>query len=214
MLEALDRGNLFLVSLDDRRRWYRYHQLFADVLRRASSMSNQRGCPTYTSGPATGTNTTATALRRSVTQWPLRTSSEWPAWLSWHGRRCGRVIRTRWVLAWLRTLPDELVGEGRSSALPTHGRCYRAASSRTSSVAWGDGERWLTATDGVPDEPGAGRPEMVVVDRREFSLLAALIAVYRAVLCPDPRRRRRDRPARGDALNPRSGGRGSPPRGS
>jgi LuxR family maltose regulon positive regulatory protein len=32
MLEALDRGNLFLVPLDDRRRWYRYHRLFADVL--------------------------------------------------------------------------------------------------------------------------------------------------------------------------------------
>jgi LuxR family maltose regulon positive regulatory protein len=33
MLEALDRGNLFLVPLDDRRQWYRYHHLFADVLR-------------------------------------------------------------------------------------------------------------------------------------------------------------------------------------
>jgi LuxR family maltose regulon positive regulatory protein len=32
-LEALDRANLFLVPLDDRRGWYRYHQLFADVLR-------------------------------------------------------------------------------------------------------------------------------------------------------------------------------------
>jgi LuxR family transcriptional regulator, maltose regulon positive regulatory protein len=32
MLAALDRGNLFLVPLDDRRQWYRYHQLFADVL--------------------------------------------------------------------------------------------------------------------------------------------------------------------------------------
>src|SRR3989440_4463184 len=31
-LTALERGNLFLVPLDDRRRWYRYHQLFADVL--------------------------------------------------------------------------------------------------------------------------------------------------------------------------------------
>ena len=31
-LAALERGNLFLVPLDDRRRWYRYHQLFADVL--------------------------------------------------------------------------------------------------------------------------------------------------------------------------------------
>ena len=61
MLEALERGNLFLVLLDDRRRWYRYHQLFADVLharlldeqpgqvpalhRRASAWYQQNGEP-------------------------------------------------------------------------------------------------------------------------------------------------------------------------
>ena len=33
MLQTLERDNLFLVALDDRREWYRYHQLFADVLR-------------------------------------------------------------------------------------------------------------------------------------------------------------------------------------
>lgn len=33
MLDQLDRANLFLVPLDDRRHWYRYHHLFADVLR-------------------------------------------------------------------------------------------------------------------------------------------------------------------------------------
>src|SRR5207253_2158744 len=32
-LVALERANLFLVPLDDRREWYRYHHLFADVLR-------------------------------------------------------------------------------------------------------------------------------------------------------------------------------------
>jgi LuxR family maltose regulon positive regulatory protein len=32
-LEDLERQNLFLIPLDDRRRWYRYHHLFADVLR-------------------------------------------------------------------------------------------------------------------------------------------------------------------------------------
>jgi LuxR family maltose regulon positive regulatory protein len=31
-LEALDRANLFLVPLDDQRRWYRYHHLFGGVL--------------------------------------------------------------------------------------------------------------------------------------------------------------------------------------
>ena len=32
MLEALERANLFVVSLDDERGWYRYHHLFAEVL--------------------------------------------------------------------------------------------------------------------------------------------------------------------------------------
>jgi LuxR family maltose regulon positive regulatory protein len=33
MLEALDRANLFVGALDDERQWYRYHHLFADLLR-------------------------------------------------------------------------------------------------------------------------------------------------------------------------------------
>jgi LuxR family maltose regulon positive regulatory protein len=33
VLEHLERSNLFVVALDDQRRWYRYHHLFADVLR-------------------------------------------------------------------------------------------------------------------------------------------------------------------------------------
>lgn len=33
MLEQLERDNLFLIPLDTQRQWYRYHNLFADVLR-------------------------------------------------------------------------------------------------------------------------------------------------------------------------------------
>ncbi|OXM16960.1 LuxR C-terminal-related transcriptional regulator [Paenibacillus herberti] len=33
MLEELERANLFLVPLDNERRWYRYHHLFAEMLR-------------------------------------------------------------------------------------------------------------------------------------------------------------------------------------
>ncbi|MDY6877383.1 MAG: LuxR C-terminal-related transcriptional regulator [Chloroflexota bacterium] len=32
-LERLEQANLFIVPLDDERRWYRYHRLFADLLR-------------------------------------------------------------------------------------------------------------------------------------------------------------------------------------
>ena len=40
VLEALERRNLFVVPLDGKRQWYRYHHLFADVLR-AHSMEDQ-----------------------------------------------------------------------------------------------------------------------------------------------------------------------------
>jgi ATP/maltotriose-dependent transcriptional regulator MalT len=33
LLRQLEASNLFMVPLDDRRQWYRYHQLFADLLR-------------------------------------------------------------------------------------------------------------------------------------------------------------------------------------
>ena len=33
ILDELDRSNMFLVPLDDRRTWYRYHHLFGDVVR-------------------------------------------------------------------------------------------------------------------------------------------------------------------------------------
>ena len=33
MLDELERANLFVVPLDDERQWYRYHHLFAEVLR-------------------------------------------------------------------------------------------------------------------------------------------------------------------------------------
>jgi hypothetical protein len=33
ILESLDHANLFVTALDEQREWYRYHQLFRDLLR-------------------------------------------------------------------------------------------------------------------------------------------------------------------------------------
>ena len=48
MLEQIEQANLFLIPLDDHRQWYRYHQLFADLLQqrlleRATSSTNPDG---------------------------------------------------------------------------------------------------------------------------------------------------------------------------
>ena len=46
MLEALERANLFVVPLDDERRWYRYHHLFAEALRNHLQQASPALVPT------------------------------------------------------------------------------------------------------------------------------------------------------------------------
>jgi LuxR family maltose regulon positive regulatory protein len=43
MLESLERANLFVVPLDTERQWYRYHHLFADVLRHRLQQTQPEG---------------------------------------------------------------------------------------------------------------------------------------------------------------------------
>jgi LuxR family maltose regulon positive regulatory protein len=42
-LEALERANLFMVALDDERRWYRYHPLWAEMLQARLSREGEAG---------------------------------------------------------------------------------------------------------------------------------------------------------------------------
>ena len=44
-LEALARSNAFVVPLDDRREWYRYHQLFSDLLRAGAHVAPPGAAP-------------------------------------------------------------------------------------------------------------------------------------------------------------------------
>ena len=45
-LKMLERANLFIVRLDEERRWYRYHHLFADLLRRRLCQTQLEQIPT------------------------------------------------------------------------------------------------------------------------------------------------------------------------
>jgi LuxR family maltose regulon positive regulatory protein len=46
ILEMLERANLFIVPLDDERRWYRYHHLFSDLLRQRLKQTQSENVPT------------------------------------------------------------------------------------------------------------------------------------------------------------------------
>ncbi len=45
ILKELDRANLFIMPLDDQQEWYRYHRLFADLLRKRLGLANPRLAP-------------------------------------------------------------------------------------------------------------------------------------------------------------------------
>ena len=68
-LESLARTNLFLLPLDDRREWFRFHHLFAQLLRveleRREPASSCRSC---TPARTRGTASTARPTRRSSTR--------------------------------------------------------------------------------------------------------------------------------------------------
>ena len=42
IIDTLERENLFVVSLDETRRWFRYHKLFAQVLRSQAGQDRAR----------------------------------------------------------------------------------------------------------------------------------------------------------------------------
>jgi LuxR family maltose regulon positive regulatory protein len=46
VLEEIERSNLFLVALDNKRQWYRYHHLFADLMRSELHRTDQSAAPT------------------------------------------------------------------------------------------------------------------------------------------------------------------------
>ena len=179
-LTALERGNLFLVPLDDRRRWYRYHQLFADVLharllderpddvpelhRRASAWYEQNDEPSE-------------AIRHALAAQDFGRAADLVELAIPAMRRSRREAA---VLGWLELLPDEVVrvrpvlSVGFAGALLAGGE-YEGVEARLR-----DAERWLGGVTGIREGSQAPAAEMVVVDDAEFRRLPAEIELYRA----------------------------------
>ena len=181
MLEALDRGNLFLVPLDDRRRWYRYHHLFADVLRaRLLDVQPDRLPDLHRRASVWyGHNRDRSeAIRHALAAEDFDRVAEMVE-LAVPALRQGHQEAA--VLGWLRALPDEHIGKRPVLSVAYAWALLASGELEDVERRLQDAERWLTATGGLPDGPGAGPPGMVVADRDEFGVLAALIAIYRAV---------------------------------
>jgi ATP/maltotriose-dependent transcriptional regulator MalT len=179
-LAALERGNLFLVPLDDRRRWYRYHQLFADVLQarlrderpddvpelhqRASRWLEQNGEP-------------SAAIRHALTAGDFGRAADLIE-LTIPAMRRSRQEAA--VLGWLKLLPDEVVRVRPVLSVGFAGTLLAGGEFEGVEARLRDAERWLDGATDIRRGSHAPAAEMVVVDDAEFRRLPAEIELYRA----------------------------------
>lgn len=110
LLDELERRNLFLVPLDERRTWYRYHQLFADVLRERLRRSVPAGEAAELRRRAgawlAGHGLVPEAVEQLLAAGDLEPAAALIAAHSYEMFFTGRVAT---VESWLAALPDELI---------------------------------------------------------------------------------------------------------
>ena len=171
-LAALERQNLFVVPLDDNRRWYRYHHLFAEVLRarllderpgevaglhrRASAWYDAAGDPEAAVDHALSSGNTGLAadlVERAI-----------PAMLR---RRREDVIRR-----WVDRLPAAAAANRPVLAVGLIGGLM-------SSNAFDGIDRRLVDARRLLDSPVE---DLVVLDRAEYARLPAVLETYSAAL--------------------------------
>jgi LuxR family transcriptional regulator, maltose regulon positive regulatory protein len=179
-LEALERGNFFVVPLDNKRKWYRYHHLFADVLnaqlmaeqpdqvstlhRRASEWYEQNG-------------SAADAIRHALAAEEFERAADLVE-LAVPEMRRSRQEAT--LLGWLKALPDELFRCRPVLSVSYAGALLAGGEVEGVEDRLRDAELWLDTTADMSERAEAPSAEMVVVHEEAFRRLPGSIAVHRA----------------------------------
>ena len=182
MLEALDRGNLFLVPLDDRRQWYRYHQLFADMLR-ARLLDEQPDL--------------RPELHRRASEWYEQNGDRYEAichaMAGEDYERAAELVelaipamrRSRqevMLRGWLEAIPDELIRVKPTLTIGYARTMLARGELEGVEARLRDAERWLDATTAAREGPNASSTVKVIGDQEGLRRLPSTIAIYRAAL--------------------------------
>ena len=170
MLDVLERSNLFLIPLDDKRQWYRYHHLFADVLRvhlkeaqpEQISSLHIRASAWYELNRLQND-----AIRHSLAASDFEHAAALIE-LAWSAM--DHSYQTSTWLVWVKALPYDLI---RTRPVLSVGYAWALLDSgdmESSETHLKDAEYWL-------DTP---KDKMVVVNEEQFRSLPASIATARA----------------------------------
>lgn len=175
-LERMERSNLFVIPLDDSREWYRYHHLFAEVLRTHSMradpgqvLAQHRSASSWfeTNGSLTEALHHAAAAEDWVHVARLL-ELNWPA--------MDRSYQTAKWLERVRALPDAIVRARPVLSLGFAWTLLNAGELGDVETRLRDVERWVENANYDDHE------QMVVVDEKRFRSLAVEVGAARAYL--------------------------------
>lgn len=179
-LVALERANLFLVPLDNRRQWYRYHHLFADVLQ-AYLLDEHRDQVADLHRRASrwfeADDDTLSAISHSLAGGDTGRAADL---MELAMPRMRRERREADLARWMRALPDDLVRTRPVLAVAFVGALVQGARFDTVAERLDQVEALVRSPDGTwPEHPPA---HVVVADLDHYHSLPAHVAMYRAAL--------------------------------
>lgn len=169
LLAYLEQNNMFLIPLDSKRCWYRYHHLFADLLRKQLALSN----------------VDPQGLHRRASQWFSEAGYPHEAMphafacddfeqaarvLDQHGKRLFEEGQSPTLMRWYQRLPDELL---------------KAQPERTLSYVWshflGCGDVLHVLVDELQTSLDAGAFNLTVEEHKFIEMDLALMAGFHAL---------------------------------
>ena len=172
MLEVLDRANLFLVPLDGRRSWYRYHHLFGDVLQSHLLEERPGEVPELHRRAAdwyAEAGQVEAAVRHALEAGDLDRAADL---IEKTFRALGRERREDLVRRWAHELPDDVVRDRPVLAIALIGGLM--ASNEFNGVG--------LRLDHVEELLARPAEDLVVVDSDELARVPAAVEMYRAAL--------------------------------
>jgi len=181
-LVALERANLFLVPLDDRREWYRYHHLFADVLQAHLLEEHATDVPAL-HGRASAwheqTGNFSQAIEHALKAADFPRAADLmeiaiPA--------LSRDRRERDLKRWVELLPDEEVRVRPVLGVFFVGALAQVSEFDTVARRLSDIESSLGVSTGGGAWPAEPPSDVVVVDLEGFKRLPGAVQLYRAAL--------------------------------
>lgn len=183
VLDILDHNNLFLIPLDDKREWYRYHHLFGEVLHAHLMETQPNNVP---------------SLHRLASRWYEQNGSPADAIhhalagkdfdnaaclieLAWPATEVGIIQSVTW-LEWVKTLPEKCIHNRPALNIDFAYALLGCGEVEAAEARLKDTEDWLDKAGIINAQSENSSEDLIIVDKEQFKSLPATIAIGHAYI--------------------------------